>query len=135
MSHALVDKHNNAQNQLHLPKIVHPALRVQDTSNMNISARSVSRASSLGSLADKYSKEKQYDKKIQISEKNPTISKRYDARERTTENRENQLKSVSSDFKYVIPEGVNVVYTPDINKLSMPVFGIFPFFSRLRLML
>jgi hypothetical protein len=113
MNIASIEKHGNGQ--LHLPKIVHPALRVQDTSQMNISARSVSRASSLGTLADKYSKEKPSDnKQVQLSEKTPM---RFDM------HRENQFNSASSDFKYVIPEGVNVVYTPDTSKITIPIFG------------
>ena len=86
--------------QFHLPKITHPSTRISDPHSLNVSARGVSRQSSLGELADK----------LRPTE-NGTFrkAKRYD----------------QSSTEYNIPEGVRAIYTPDVNKVSMPIFGKF----------
>jgi len=90
--------------QFHLPKITHPSTRISDPHSINVNARAVSRQSSLGELADK----------MRPTE-NGTFrkSKRYD----------------QSSGEYNIPEGVRAIYTPDVNKVSMPIFGRFLCFN------
>ena len=90
--------------QFHLPKITHPSTRISDPHSINVNARAVSRQSSLGELADK----------MRPTE-NGTFrkSKRYD----------------QSSGDYNIPEGVRAIYTPDVNKVSMPIFGRFLCFN------
>jgi len=84
--------------QFHLPKITHPSTRISDPHSINVSARAVSRQSSLGELADKL---------------RPT--------ENGTFRKAKRFDQSSTDYN--IPEGVRAIYTPDVNKVSMPIFG------------
>lgn len=100
----------------HLPKIVHPSTRVANPNSLNVTARAVSRASSLGDLVDKY------NKPSEVAESAFVKSKRLN----TSNNNEqfDDFNSASnSNINYNIPPGVKAVYTPDVNKVSMPIFG------------
>ena len=117
---------NGGQPSLNLPKIVHPSLRTsQDPDSIQITARAVSRASSLGRLADKMSKERttQYTPLLNHNETSDTLFVK--SKNKISEKPvRNAFESQSLDFtSYNIPAGVSVVYTPDVNKLRMPVFG------------
>ena len=93
----------NADEQFHLPKIVHPSTRVADPHSLNVNARSVSRTSSLGELVDKFNRPSEVP--------NSAFKK---------------SKRFESQFKdYNIPDGVRAIYTPDVNRVSMPIFGKF----------
>ena len=86
-----------ADDHFHLPKIAHPSTRLADPNSINVNARSYSRTSSLGELADKL---------------------------RPTENGTfRKAKRYDQSNEYTIPEGVRAIYTPDVNKVSMPIFG------------
>lgn len=100
-----VDSSNSNQQPLHLPKIIHPSTRTApvDPKSLNLTARAVSRASSLGDMADMY------------------IRKPNDASD-TMFARSKKFNSYD-EYNYNIPEGIKAVYTPDINKVSMPIFG------------
>jgi len=106
---------------VHLPKIVHSAARVGDPLSLNITARAVSRASSLGDIADKlredlngrplpfeFNEDKSQNKKK--STKSMLSTHRYS-------------NYVRNDVDYVIPDGIKTVYSPDLAKPSIPVFG------------
>jgi hypothetical protein len=105
-------KRNEEQSSLHLPKLKHSVLRVQDNSSNNVSSRAGSRASSLGGLADKYISVRQ---QVPTSEKMPTRPLKFDNKI------ESQFQTKLSDFNF--PESVNIVYASDINKISLPLFG------------
>jgi Ca2+-binding EF-hand superfamily protein len=115
MSGLLADP--RGQVPLLLPKIAHPSTRIDDPNSLNITARSVSRASSLGTLADKYLKEKNANlisfqsNQKQLESDNFLISKS------NTKKTDNLLQ---------IPENANVVYSGDLNRVSMPIFGSRP---------
>ena len=117
--------------QVQLPKIVHSGTRVGDPTTLNVTARGVSRASSLGDMVDK------------IHEDTITgrpLPSEFDEESTYLFNNNNKLKksksishsfthkSLSNGFKndsssYSIPDNVKTVYSPDISKPSMPVFG------------
>lgn len=96
----------------HLPPIAHPSTKVdKDPNGINITARGVLRASSLGELADKY-----------YSSTNPV--RPYEASEsafKKSKAKNNQFES----YEYNIPENIQAVYSTDPNKVSIPVFGNF----------
>lgn len=93
--------------QLHLPRIVHPASRLdRDSNTMNVTARAVSRASSLGELVDRY---------------NYNSIKPYEIAEAAFK----KSKNLSSFNDLNIPDHVKAVYSTDAKKVSMPVFGMF----------
>ena len=94
---------HGGDDQFHLPKIVHPSTRVADPHSLNVSARAVSRTSSLGELVDKFNRPHEVANNAFVK------SKRFDA---------------SQQYKdYNIPENVRAIYTPDVNRVSMPIFG------------
>ena len=94
---------------LHLPKISHPNLRVADPNSINVTARAVSRSSSLGELVDRY--------------RNDNSRTRPMDREASfhTTRRSNEENFTSASFN--VPEGIRAIYTPDVNKVSIPIFG------------
>jgi hypothetical protein len=104
----------NEQQQLHLPKIVHPNTRIDDPNNLNVTARAMSRASSLGNLVDRYRGEPQdFEETVFVRSKHSN---------RMNNSLNNSFNhDLNSSFN--IPENVKAVYTPDINKVSLPVFG------------
>ena len=98
---------------LHLPPIVHPSTKVdKDPNSLNITARGVSRTSSLGKLADKY-----------YSSKNPI--RPYEANESEFKRSKSKNNALVDSYEYTIPENVQAVYSTDPNKVSIPVFGKF----------
>ncbi|CAF0760256.1 unnamed protein product [Brachionus calyciflorus] len=99
---------------LHLPRIVHPSSRVdKDPNNLNVTARGVSRASSLGELADRY-----YNTNHPI--------RPYETSEDAFKKSKAKKESAFDSYEYNIPENVKAVYSTDPNKISMPVFGSRP---------
>lgn len=94
---------------LHLPKIVHPASRLdRDPNSLNITARAVSRASSLGELVDRYN----------------NTNRSFEASEKALKRSKKKYYDSFASTEMNIPENVKAVYSTDVNKVSMPVFGM-----------
>lgn len=124
---AVASQNLNSTSSLHLPKIVHPALKAAgntDPANLNITARSaVSRgATSLGTLADKFAKEENINVAKSSKDSSSAVEKNY----RSSKKLKESLNSQSMEFSYQIPDGIKAVYSPDANKVSMPIFGTRP---------
>ena len=124
--------------QIHLPKIFHPASRPSaDPTSLQVNARAVSRTSSLGEMADKMD----HTAQNYYYNSGPMLSSRRHQPAEALDNsftRSKKFVSDSDPFQsasssnwtggYNVPEGVKAVYTPDLNKISMPVFGKNPLF-------
>lgn len=127
---AAASQNLNSTSSLHLPKIVHPALKANsnDRANLNITARSaVSRASSLGTLADKFNKEESVNVAAAAAAKSSSKdSSSAEKNYRSSKKLKESLNSQSMEFSYQIPDGIKAVYSPDANKVSMPIFGTRP---------
>ena len=117
---------NNAVQQVHLPKIVHSGARTGDPTALNITARGVSRASSLGDIVDRINDENNSGRPLPYE---------FDDDSTYFDRHKNKLKKSNSishsftpngfknDSSYSIPDNVKTVYTPDVTKPSMPIFG------------
>ena len=95
---------------LHLPRIAAQAAR--NTGNNHVTAsstRAMSRTSSLGDMVDRFNNEHSYPRRAK------EFSNRLERSFDETDSSEN--------FNMNIPEGIKAIYTPDIKKVSMPIFG------------
>jgi hypothetical protein len=120
MSLSAAANFSSSEEQLHLPKIVHPSTRIADPTSINVTARGCSRASTLSDLADKYNNNESNTSRKHHQTSENSFSKRINSKNNNDLNGSNLL---SNSFN--IPEGVKAIYTPDLNKVSIPVFGKF----------
>jgi hypothetical protein len=109
---------NTSLNQIQLPKIVHSASRIGDPNFINVTARGVSRASSLGDLIDRMNDE---NTGRPLPYEFNEDSMNFNMKKKQSKNITNKNSIIKND--YSIPENVKTVYSPDITKPSMPVFG------------
>ena len=123
---------NNSTQQVQLPKIVHSASRAGDPTSLNITARGVSRASSLGDMVDRINDDNNNTGRplpYEFDDESTYFDKHNNNKIKKSKSISHSFtsKSLSNGFKndssYSIPDNVKTVYTPDITKPSMPVFG------------
>lgn len=103
---------STSENGFHLPRI----------NSYSQSARSLSRVSSLGEMVDRYSREdrsneRQEERKKEFSYRNSK------ARRNSAYYNEDFNSHSANSFQN---ENLKAVYAPDINKVSMPIFGTRP---------
>jgi hypothetical protein len=147
-------KSNQLGQQLQLPKILHSASKLGDPQKLNVTARGVSRASSLGDLADKidgrplafehnddsmsFFMNSKNNIKLRSASKHSTLSKNTSLNSSTISiPPAAALIDTHSDADYYdaneIPDGIKVVYSASLSgKPSIPIFGMSSFRPRLK---
>lgn len=121
-----VNNINSNVQPLQLPKIVHSQSRIGDPNSINVTARGVSRASSLGDMVDKITDENNSGRPLpyEFGEDSMYLRKKDKLVQRITNGLHKSLQNVQkNDANYSIPENIKAVYSPDIGKPAMPVFG------------
>lgn len=142
-------KPNQPSHQLQLPKIVHSASKLGDPHTLNVTARGVSRASSLGDLADRIDGRplafEHNDDSMSFFMNSRNNIKLRSASKYSTYSKNTSLNSTTisippaaaligthNDFDE-IPDGIKVVYSASLSgKPSIPIFGMCSFRSRLK---
>jgi hypothetical protein len=117
---------NNNTQQVQLPKIVHPGARVGDSTTLNITARGVSRASSLGDIVDRINDDHITGRPLPYEfDDDSTYFDRHKIKLKKSNSISHSFtpNGFKNENSYSIPDNVKTVYTPDVTKPSIPIFG------------